>query len=84
MTNKVLPIYDLDEMQEIFEYPNRRSLNHALRTGALPIKTFVLRGRRVCHVGVVEKYFDNMRDEGIAALNKPVGAARLDSHSSEH
>ena len=68
MPKKILPIYDLDELAEIFEYPNRRSINTALRTGALPIQMFVLRGKRVCHVAVVEKYFENMKEEGLAAL----------------
>jgi hypothetical protein len=66
---KILPIYDLDEIQEIFDYPNRRSLNRALRTGKLPIKMFWLRGRRVCHVAVIEKYFEKMKAEGLAALD---------------
>lgn len=68
MSKKILPIYDLDELQEIFDYPNRRSINRALRTGALPIKMFWLNGKRVCHVAVVEKYFENMKEEGLAAL----------------
>lgn len=70
MPSRILPIYDLDELQEIFEYPNRRSLNTALRSGKLPIKTFVLRNRRVCHIAVVEKYMENMKEEGIAALEE--------------
>ena len=68
MAIKVLPIYELDELQEIFDYPNRRSLNRALRNGALPIKTFLLRNRRVCHVAVVERFFELMKKEGLAEL----------------
>ncbi len=68
MAKKILPIYDIDELIEIFDFPNRRSINRALRTGALPIKMFQLRGRRVCHVDVVERYFENMKKEGIEAL----------------
>ena len=70
MSKKMLPIYDLDDLQEIFDYPNRRSINRALRTGALPIKMFLLRNRRVCHVAVVEKYFENMKKEGLEALEE--------------
>jgi hypothetical protein len=69
MAKKILPIYDLDELQEIFGYPNRRAINAALRSGALPIKLFMLRGKRVCHVAVVEKYFENMKKEGLEALD---------------
>ena len=57
---KILPIYDLDELAEIFDYPNRRAINRALRTGKLPLKMFELRGRRVCHAAVVEQLFENM------------------------
>ena len=66
----ILPIYEVADLQEIFDYPNRRSICRALRTGALPIKMFRLRGRRVCHVDVVEQYMENMKTEGIAALTK--------------
>ena len=70
MSSKVLPIYDMEELMEIFEYPNRRSLNRALRIGALPIKTFVLNGKRVCHIAVVEKYFEMQKEEGFKVLEE--------------
>ena len=65
---ETLPVYELDDLQEIFGYPNRRALNRALHSGALPIKTFKLRGVRVCHTAVVDQYFEQMKKEGLAAL----------------
>jgi len=65
-----LPIYELDDLQEIFDYPNRRALNRALRSGALPIKIFKLRGVRVCHTAAVENYFDDLKAEGMATIEK--------------
>ena len=63
--SQIIPIYELDELQEIFDYPNRRSLNRALNNGTLPLKLFKLRNRRVCHVAVVEQYFDKMKKDGM-------------------
>lgn len=72
MSIKMLPIYELDELMALFDYPNRRSLNRALRTGKLPIRTFLLRNRRVCHVAVVERYFEMLKQDGLDALEDDV------------
>lgn len=67
---KVLPVFEMDELMEIFEYPNRRALNRALRTGRLPIDVFWLSGRRVCHVEVVNRFFEMKKEEGFALLEE--------------
>ena len=75
MAHKILPIFELNELAEIFEYKNKRALQHAMRQGTFPIPTFKIppiTGRVVAHQAVVERYFDDMREEGLAELLDPL------------
>ena len=70
MTNpdKLLPILELDELMEIFEYPNKRSIRRAIRLGSFPVPTFELAGRTVAHVDVIDAYFEGKRRLGFKWL----------------
>lgn len=68
MTENIAPVMELDELQEIFGYKNRRALQHALRTGKFPVATFEMADRTVAHVEVVAKYFEQKKQEGLASL----------------
>ena len=68
MSSKLLPIYDMQELQELFGYTNQRALRAALRSKRLPLKMFRLNGVRVCHQAVVEEWFEQMKRDGMAAL----------------
>lgn len=75
MAHKILPIFELDDLVEIFEYKNLRALQHAMRQGNFPIPTFrvpPVTGRKVAHQAVVERYFEDMKEEGLAELVDPL------------
>ena len=64
-----LPIIELDELVELFQYTNRRALVRAIRLKRFPIKTFDVGGRLVAHAGAVDQYFDHMKAESLKELN---------------
>ena len=70
MTNpdSLLPILELDELVEIFEYTNVRAAKRALRLGSFPVPTFTLAGRVVAHKDVVERLMERMRIEALEEL----------------
>jgi hypothetical protein len=70
MTNPdtLLPILEFDELVELFGYRNERAARRALRLGKFPVKTFLLAGRTVAHVDVVNGYFDLEKQEGLDDL----------------
>ena len=52
MTNpdeKILPILELEELVEIFDYTNRRAAVRAIKEGSFPVPVFKLAGRLVAH-----------------------------------
>lgn len=63
MPHEILPILELDELVELFEYKNRRAALHAIRVGRFPVKVFMLAGRRVAHVDSVAQYFKDLKAE---------------------
>jgi hypothetical protein len=71
MTERLAPVFDLDELKEIFEYKNRRAVTNAIRNGTFPVKTFELGYRKiVAHVDVVNNFFKEQKEEGLAAQDE--------------
>jgi hypothetical protein len=66
--NKYMPILEMDELQEIFEYPNRRSMNRSIRLGRFPVPLFMLQGRRVAHKDAVDLFFEEKKKQAIAHM----------------
>ena len=65
-----MPILELDELQEIFEYPNRRSLNRSIRLGRFPIPLFTFQGRRVAHADAVDMFFEEKKTQAITIMQE--------------
>jgi hypothetical protein len=65
---KLLPILELDELVEIFEYTNVRAARRAIRLKKFPVPTFELAGRTVAHEDAVELFMKRMRDEALEAM----------------
>jgi len=63
MKNNILPILELDELVETFEYVNIRAAKRAIRLGIFPVPTFKLAGRTVAHVDAVAKFFEQKKRE---------------------
>jgi hypothetical protein len=75
MAKQILPIFEIDELIEIFGYKNKRAIQHAMRQGNFPIRTFKvppITGRVVVHQAVVERYFETMKEEGLEDLEDPL------------
>lgn len=68
MTNTILPILELDELVETFEYVNIRAAKRAIRLGKFPVPTFDLAGRTVAHVDSVAKFFEQKKREAEAQM----------------
>lgn len=70
MTNpdKLLPILELDELVEIFEYTNVRAARRAIRLETFPVPTFELAGRTVAHADAVDLFMKRKRDEAMSAM----------------
>lgn len=66
--DKMLPIYELEELVEIFEYTNVRAARRAIRLKTFPVPTFELAGRTVAHIDAVDLLMQRMRDEAMAAI----------------
>jgi hypothetical protein len=67
-TQNILPILELDELVETFEYKNVRAAKRAIRLGKFPVPTFDLAGRTVAHVDAVTKFFEQKRKEAIEQM----------------
>ncbi len=67
-TQNLLPILELDELVETFEYKNLRAAKRAIRLGKFPIPTFDLAGRTVAHVDAVAKFFEQKKKEAIEQM----------------
>jgi len=50
------------QLTEILSYKNQGSLRNAISAETLPVKTFLLSGRRVAHIDDVVKYLDSQRE----------------------
>jgi hypothetical protein len=68
MNNNILPILELDELVETFEYKNLRAARRAIRLGKFPVPTFDLAGRTVAHVDAVAKFFEQKKREAEAQM----------------
>lgn len=66
--DKLLPIYELEELVEIFEYTNVRAARRAIRLGKFPVPTFELAGRTVAHIDAVDLLMQRKRDEAMSSL----------------
>lgn len=76
MTNpdeKILPILEMDEMVEIFDYTNRRAAVRAIKQGTFPVPVFELAGRLVAHVDAVSLYFEEQRQASMTWLKDRYG-----------
>jgi hypothetical protein len=91
MTNpddRILPILEIDELVEIFEYTNRRAAVRAIKQGTFPVPVFTLAGRTVAHVDAVSLFFEEQRQASMTWLkdrygieperNRPRSEPRLD------
>lgn len=67
-TQNLLPILELDELVETFEYKNLRAAKRAIRLGKFPVPTFDLAGRTVAHVDAVGKFFEQKKREAIEQM----------------
>ena len=66
--DKLLPILEFDELVALFEYVNPRAARKAITKGTFPVPTFVLAGRTVAHVDVVDAFFESKKREGFKWL----------------
>jgi hypothetical protein len=67
--DKLLPILELDELVEIFEYTNVRAARRAIRLKKFPVPVFELAGRTVAHEDAVALFMNRMRDESLDAMS---------------
>jgi hypothetical protein len=82
MTNpdeKILPILEMDEMVEIFDYTNRRAAVRAIKQGTFPVPVFELAGRYVAHVDAVSLYFEEQRQASMTWLKDRYGITESDT-----
>jgi hypothetical protein len=70
---RLLPILELDELIEIFEYTNERAARRAMRLGIFPVPTFQLAGRTVAHADAVALYMQEMRKVSMHWLEDKYG-----------
>ena len=61
--DRLLPVLELEELMEVFDYPNIRSVRRAIRMDKFPVPTFQLGGRTVAHVDVIDVFFKAKRKE---------------------
>jgi hypothetical protein len=71
--SRLSPVFEIDELTEIFGYANRRACVRAIRLGIFPVDTFEMAERTVAHVKVVKKYFDDHALIGLAKLGEQAG-----------
>lgn len=73
MAHDILPILEIDELAEIFEYPNVRQARRAIRAGKFPVPVFQFAGRTVAHVDAIEVYFEKQREASMMWLKDRYG-----------
>lgn len=66
--DSLLPIYELAELVEIFEYANIRAARRAIRLEKFPVPVFELAGRTVAHIDAVDLLMKRKRQEAMNAL----------------
>lgn len=71
--NDILPILEMDELIELFDYGNIQRARRAIRNGTFPVPLFKLAGRNVAHVDAVTLYFNEQRDASMAWLKRRYG-----------
>lgn len=70
MSSKILPILELDELAELFDYPSLRQVKRAIRNGTFPIPLFKLGKRYVAHVDAVELWFNQQREGSMTWMQR--------------
>lgn len=70
---RLLPIFEFDELVEIFEYPNARAARRAIKSGTFPVPVFILANRTVSHVDAVTLYFSEQREASLSWLKSRYG-----------
>lgn len=70
MSSKILPILELDELAELFDYPSLRQVKRAIRAGTFPIPLFKLGKRYVAHVDAVELWFTDQRKASMSWMER--------------
>lgn len=77
MTNpddKLLPVLEMDELVELFEYKNRRAAVRAIKEGTFPVPVFTLApGRMVAHVDAISLFFEEQRQASMTWLKERYG-----------
>ena len=71
--NNLLPIFEFDELVEIFGYTNTRAAKRAVVAGTFPVPTFKMAGRTVAHADALTLYFQERRTQSLSWLNKRYG-----------
>lgn len=66
--DSLLPIYELAELVEIFEYTNIRAARRAIRLEKFPVPVFELAGRTVAHIDSVDLLMKRKRQEAMRHL----------------
>ena len=66
--DNLLPIYELAELVEIFEYTNIRAARRAIRLEIFPVPVFELAGRTVAHIDSVDLLMKRKRQEAMRYL----------------
>lgn len=85
MTNpddKLLPIFEIEELVEIFDYTNRRAAIRAIKDGTFPVPVFKLAKRWVSHIDAVNLYFEEQRQASMTWLKDHYGITEKDT--SQH
>jgi len=66
--DRMLPLYELDELVELFGYTNVRAVRRAIRLEIFPVPVFQLAGRTVAHIDAVDLFLKRKRQEAMNAL----------------
>ena len=70
---KLLPIFEFDELVEIFEYTNSRAARRAIKNGTFPVPVFELANRTVAHIDAVTLFFSEQRQASMQWLKHRYG-----------
>lgn len=60
----------INEIHEQFGYKSIKAAQNAISSGCFPVETYVLAGRRVVDVEVMNAFFQHHRERGIEKLKK--------------
>jgi hypothetical protein len=65
MSIETRPWRTVAEVYDQFGYKSVKAAQNAVASGCFPVKTYILAGRRVVDVEVINKFFQRHRESGI-------------------